>query len=453
MDLEQRLKHYLVAEQGVAYADAAGVQELLRTVRSRLVQGRSAADLERVGFRRELEDEAWRYLDEESRTGFSHLLLSPEDKAELFGRLMRGMFGFGPLDELLGRSDVTEVMVNGPGRVFVERGNRVEAATDSKGRPVRFVDEQELRNVVEKIVAPINKKVDDSEPIVDARLPDGSRVNVVLYPVALSGTTVTIRRFPDRPYTMEELVEFGTLTPEVATLLGQLIQAKFNIIVSGGTGTGKTTFLNALSMKIPLAERLVTVEDAAELRLAAAENLVRLESRPPNVEGKGEITIRQLVRAALRMRPDRIIVGEVRGGEALDMLQAMNTGHDGSLTTVHANSAQDVISRLETMVLMAGLDLPVGAIRNQIVGAVDLIVHLGRTADGARRVIQIAQIVGQTREQVEVEEILTLDVTSLQAEPALMYTGAQLRRWHKVYRSRIRRTGLLSQILPEEGDR
>lgn len=445
--LEARLKQYLVIGSGPV-TEAPGVQELLRSVRGRLVQDRTSSDLQRDSFRRELETEAWRLLGEECRGSFSHLMLSAAERTELFKRLMQSMFGFGPLEPLLQAPDVTEVMVNGPHRIFTECGNRLELARDSRGRPVRFVDEQELRYVIDKILAPINKKVDESDPIVDARLPDGSRVSVVLHPLALSGTTLTIRRFPERPYTMAKLCEFGTIARPVADLLSDLVRARFNLIVSGGTGTGKTTLLNALSMEIPGDQRLVTVEDAAELRLAAAENLVRLESRPANLEGKGEITIRQLVRSALRMRPDRIIVGEVRGGEALDMLQAMNTGHDGSLTTVHANSAQDVISRLETMVLMSGLELPVSAIRNQIVGAVDLIFHMSRTASGARRVVQVSQVVGDSSAAVQVEDLLVLDHDASGQEPELRPTGALLRRWQKIFRAGVSPRELLTRLIP-----
>lgn len=449
MDLQQRLKDYLVAGSATSYVESTGVQELVRTVRSRIVQANSGQDVERAGFRRQVEAEIWTLIDEESRGHFSHLMLSEADKRELFQRVIQSMFGFGPLEDLLHEPDITEIMVNGPSRVFIERGNRVTLALDPGGQPIRFVDEQELRSVIEKIVAPINKKVDESDPIVDARLPDGSRVSVALYPVSLSGTTLTVRRFPEAPYSLEDLVQFQTLPANVAELLAHLVEARYNMIVTGATGTGKTTFLNALSMKIPPQQRLVTVEDAAELRLAAAENLVRLESRPPNVEGKGEITIRALVRAALRMRPDRIIVGEVRGGEALDMLQAMNTGHDGSLTTVHANSAQDVISRLETMVLMSGLELPISAIRGQIGSAVDLIVHLGRLMDGRRCVTQIAQITRQQGE-IQVEDLFAFNPEDRSGWPQLRQTGARLQRWHKAIRAQLPLQGLLADLVPDE---
>ena len=448
MDLERRLQHYLVAEPGRAVAEAPGVQELLRTVRARLVQGHNLSDLQAPGFRRDMAAAARKLIEQESEGAYRHLLLTHADKERLFERLMRSMFGYGPLEELIHDPNVTEIMVNSPERIFVERGRSIELARDARGEPVRFVDEQELRHVIDKIVAPINKKVDDADPIVDARLPDGSRVNAVLRPVSLGGTALTIRRFPASPYTLEQLVEMGALADEAATLLTALVRARYNLVVSGSTASGKTTVLNSLSQTIPPLERLVTVEDAAELRLAKAENLVQLETRPPNVEGRGEITMRQLVKAALRMRPDRIIGGEVRGGEALDMLQAMNTGHDGSLTTVHANTAQDVVSRLETMVLMAGLELPIPAIRQQIVSAVDLVLHLTRLMDGTRRVVQLAQVTGLRDGQVEMEEILALDP----AQGRLVPTGRPLHRWRKLAAARPTLPASLQHLLAG-GDR
>lgn len=341
-------------------------------------------------------------LEEESNGQFAYLMLTTSEKDALLEKLLQIMFGFGILEPLLNDPTIKEIMINGPKRIFIERDGRPEPARDKQGQLLNFHDRAELTHVIEKIVSPINRKVDETDPIVDARLPDGSRVNIVVKPIALDGPAVTIRKFPQHPYTLEQLVSFGALPLEVADILGKMVQAKYNLFISGGTGSGKTTFLNSLSMKIPTYERLVTVEDAAELKLVQAENIVRLETRPPNIEGKGSISMRDLVRTALRMRPDRIILGEVRGGEALDMLQAMNTGHDGSLSTGHANSAQDLLGRLETMVLMAGLDLPTTAIRGQIVSAVDIIIHLARFRDGKRRVAQITEIVG-----LENTEIIT----------------------------------------------
>jgi len=258
--------------------------------------------------------------------------------------------------------------------------------------------------VIEKIVAPLGRRIDESSPMVDARLPDGSRVNAIIPPLALNGPSLTIRKFSEKPYTVKDLINFGTLTPEVAMFLKACVEARLNIIVSGGTGSGKTTTLNVISSFIPDDERIVTIEDAAELQLAQ-EHVVRLETRPPNIEGKGAITIRNLVRNSLRMRPDRIVVGEVRSGEALDMLQAMNTGHDGSLTTGHANSPRDMLSRLETMVLMAGMDLPVRAIREQIASAIDLIVHQARLKDGSRKIIHITEITGMEGDVITMQDI------------------------------------------------
>jgi pilus assembly protein CpaF len=287
--------------------------------------------------------------------------------------------GLGPLEALMRDPTVTEVIANGPAAVYAERGGRLTP------EPVRFRDAEHLRQVIERVVGVGGRRVDDASPMVDVRLPDGSRVNAVLPPLALDGPLLTIRRFPGEPLRIPDLVTLGTLTAEQAGLLGRAVRGRVNVVVSGGTGTGKTTLLNALAAFIDPAERIVTVEDAAELRLPQT-NVARLESRPPNVEGRGEVTLRALVRNALRMRPDRILVGEVRGGEALDMLQAMNTGHDGSLTTVHASSTADALRRIETMALMAGLDLPHSAVREQVAAAVDGVVHLVRTADGARAI-------------------------------------------------------------------
>jgi pilus assembly protein CpaF len=345
-------------------------------------------------------------LEEESNGQFAYLMLTTSEKDALLEKLLQIMFGFGILEPLLNDPTIKEIMINGPKRIFIERDGRPEPARDKQGQLLNFHDRAELTHVIEKIVSPINRKVDETDPIVDARLPDGSRVNIVVKPIALDGPAVTIRKFPQHPYTLEQLVSFGALPLEVADILGKMVQAKYNLFISGGTGSGKTTFLNSLSMKIPAYERLVTVEDAAELKLVQAENIVRLETRPPNIEGKGSISMRELVRTALRMRPDRIILGEVRGGEALDMLQAMNTGHDGSLSTGHANSAQDLLGRLETMVLMAGLDLPAAAIRGQIVSAVDIIIHLARFRDGKRRVAHITEIVGLENTEIITRKLL-----------------------------------------------
>jgi pilus assembly protein CpaF len=299
--------------------------------------------------------------------------------------LVNDVTGYGPINPLLQDQDVSEVMVNGPFMVYVERGGKVQL-TD-----IKFRDSEQVMHVIEKIVSPLGRRIDESSPMVDARLPDGSRVNAIIPPLALNGPTITIRKFSKDPLTIENLINFGTVTREMATFLEACVKARLNIFISGGTGSGKTTTLNVLSAFIPNDERIVTIEDAAELQLSQ-DHVVSLESRPANMEGKGAVTIRDLVKNSLRMRPERIVIGEVRGAEALDMLQAMNTGHDGSLATGHANSPRDMIARLETMVLMAGMELPIKAIRQQIAGAIDLIVQQTRLKDGSRKIVNITEV-------------------------------------------------------------
>jgi pilus assembly protein CpaF len=306
--------------------------------------------------------------------------------------------GLGPLEDLLADATVTEIMVNGPTQVFVERNGRIES-TDRT-----FLDDKSVLQIIERIVSPLGRRIDESQPYVDARLRDGSRVNAIIPPLSLTGPCITIRKFSKVPFSDQDLIRLGTFTPPIADFLRACVLAHRNIIVSGGTGSGKTTMLNVMSAYLPDADRIVTIEDAAELRLRQS-HVVSLEARPPNIEGKGAITIRDLVRNALRMRPDRIVVGECRGGEALDMLQAMNTGHDGSLTTLHANSPRDVISRLETMVLMSGMDLPVRAIREQIASAIDVIVHLSRLSDGTRRIVNVTEVTGQEGDRITMQDV------------------------------------------------
>jgi pilus assembly protein CpaF len=318
-------------------------------------------------------------------------VLASNERSTLIQRVVDDALGLGVLEPLLADETITEIMVNGPNDIFVERRGRIERVATT------FSSMEHLYQTIDRIVSTVNRRVDESSPMVDARLPSGERVNVIIPPLALDGPTITIRRFP-RPYRLGELVEMGSLDERTAMLLGAFVRSRFNIVISGGTGTGKTTFLNALSGLIPDDERIVTIEDAAELSLQQ-EHVVRLESRPANVEGHGEVTIRDLVRNALRMRPDRIVVGEVRGGETLDMLQAMNTGHEGSLATVHANSALDAMSRLETLATMSELALPVDTIRDQINSAIDIVVHLERGVDGTRRVSGVAALVSSRREQ------------------------------------------------------
>jgi pilus assembly protein CpaF len=310
------------------------------------------------------------------------------------------ILGFGPIEPLLRDPTVTEVMVNRPDQVYCERFGKLEL-TD-----IQFRDYEHIRHVIDKIVTPLGRRVDESSPMVDARLPDGSRVNAIVSPLSLNGPVLTIRKFSVDPYTVEDLIGFGTITQGMAAFLAACVKVKLNILVSGGSGAGKTTLLNVLSSFIPEGERVVTVEDAAELKLHQP-HVVRLESRPPNIEGKGEIKIRDLVRNCLRMRPDRIVVGEVRGGEALDMLQAMNTGHEGSISTIHSNSPRDALARLETMVMMSGMDLPSRAIREQVAAAIHLIVQISRLSDGSRKVANVSEVQGMEGNVIVLQDLFT----------------------------------------------
>ena len=332
----------------------------------------------------------------------TQLELSPGLREQLLQDVLDDLLGFGPIQPLLDDPLISEVMVNGPDRVFVERNGRLEKSS------IRFSDDAEVLRVIDRIILPLGRRIDAENPTVDARLPDGSRVNAVVAPVALDGPSITIRKFSKERLRVQDLIRLGSLTEHMAQFIEACVVAKLNIVVAGGTGSGKTTLLNVLSEYIPEGERLVTIEDAAELQLDQS-NLVRLEARPPNVEGRGEVSIRHLVKNALRMRPDRIIVGEVRGGEALDMLQAMNTGHDGSLTTVHANSPRDALSRLETLCLLAGVELPLRVVREQISSAVNLIVEQTRMRDGTRKVTGIAEVGGMEGDTVIMTDIFKFD--------------------------------------------
>jgi len=343
--------------------------------------------------------------------------ISRDDRERLTHEIADDILGHGPLERLLADDSVTEIMVNGPFDIWVERQGRLYETT------VRFNDESHLRRIINKMVAQVGRRIDESSPMVDARLPDGSRVNAIIPPLSLSGPLVTIRKFSKKRMEMGDMIRLGTLTTETVEFLERCVQAGLNILISGGTGSGKTTLLNALSTAIPDSDRILTIEDAAELRLNQ-RHVLRLEARPKNIEGEGEIAIRELVRNSLRMRPDRIIVGEVRGAEALDMLQAMNTGHDGSLCTVHANAPRDALARIETMVLMAGYDLPVRAIRQQVASALDLIVHLERLEDGARRVTAITEVQRMESEVITLQEIFNFRVQRVTQERTVVGTLA-----------------------------
>lgn len=327
---------------------------------------------------------------------------SRAERQALAQEVLNEITGLGPIEPLLHDPEVSEIMVNGPLRVYVERKGRIEATA------IRFRDNEHVLHIIERIIAPLGRRIDETSPMVDARLADGSRVNAIIPPLAVKGPTITIRKFAADPYTAEDLIGFGTFTSPMALFFRACVEARLNIVVTGGTGTGKTTTLNVLSSFIPNYDRIVTIEDAAELQLQQ-EHVVSLEARPANIEGKGRVTIRDLVINSLRMRPDRIIVGEARGGEALDMLQAMNTGHDGSLTTIHANSPRDALSRIETMVLMAGMELPVRAVREQIASALNLIIHIGRFADGTRKVTKVSELVGMEGDVITLQDIFVYE--------------------------------------------
>ena len=361
-------------------AGAAGIRAVYERIRREVCADESLSNLPDS----ELEMFIWKKINEDSDCRGWTI----EDKIEASGRIFSGMRGLDVLDEVMSDRTVTEIMVNGPDRIFAEREGTVFRL------PVAFESEKKLEDVIQRIVAPAGREVNRANPIVDTRLPDGSRVSVVLPPVSLGGPLMTIRRFPEKAMTFERLIALGSVTPEIAESLSLLVRAGYNIFISGGTGSGKTSFLNALSDFIPESERIVTVEDSAELKISRLENVVRLETRNPNSAGTGGIGMRTLIRASLRMRPERIIVGEVRGPEALDMLQAMNTGHDGSISTGHANSPADMLTRLETMVLEASPGLPLAAVRAQIASAIDVIVHLSRMRDGSRRMTEMTEIAG-----------------------------------------------------------
>jgi pilus assembly protein CpaF len=396
-----------VASATSRFSGAMPARESFREAKFR-VQNRLINELDpkldltnQVEVRRQIEELFGKIADEEG------LALTRAERVRMLEQITDEILGLGPLEPLLRDETLTEVMVNGPQQVYIEREGKLELTN------VTFQNDEHVMKIIQRIIAPIGRRIDESSPMVDARLADGSRVNAIIPPLSLVGPVITIRKFSATPYTVDDLVRFGTATPEMFEFLEACVKARLNIFVSGGTGSGKTTMLNILSSFIPDDERIVTIEDAAELQLRQ-EHVVTLEARPSNIEGKGAIPIRELVRNALRMRPDRIVVGECRSGEALDMLQAMNTGHDGSMSTGHANTPRDMLSRLETMVLMAGMDLPLRAIREQISSAVDLIVHQNRLKDGSRKIVNITEVQGMEGDVIVMQDVFVFEQTDVQ---------------------------------------
>ena len=401
--LAQTLKRPSLRASAAASSNENAFQQFKGRVQQRVIAEldprMDLSDPDRV--RRTLEETFLSVLESEG------IVLGRTERHRLFEAIVAEILGYGPIEPLLKDNTVTEIMVNGPKQVWVERNGKLEKTA------IEFDDDDHVMRIIDRIVSPLGRRIDESSPMVDARLPDGSRINAVIPPISLVGPCLTIRKFSRDPLTVDDLIRFGTMTPEIAQFLKACVNARLNIVVSGGTGSGKTTLLNVLSSFIPSDERIVTIENAAELQLRQ-EHVVTLESRPPNIEGKGEVTIRDLVINALRMRPDRIVVGECRGGEALDMLQAMNTGHDGSMTTVHSNSPRDTLHRLETMVLMAGMDLPVRAIREQIASALDLIIHMARLKDGSRKIVAITEVQGMEGDVIVLQDIFVFEQTGFE---------------------------------------
>lgn len=413
----------------VAYSpyDNPYVEELSNHYKNRLLNEMNLDQLTKLG-QQEMRDAIERIVTQFMRE--ERVVISQRDKEHLLTRIIDESVGFGPLEPLLADEEITEILINGHGEVYIEKKGQLRLTK------VKFRDERHVRHIVDRVVAPLGRRIDESSPMVDARLPDGSRVNAVIPPISLNGTLVSIRKFRKDPYTMSDLIDFKSINQDMSKFLQGVVIAKSNVLISGGTGSGKTTLLNALARSIPPNERVITVEDSAELKLDRP-NVVGLEARPPNTEGKGAITIRDLVRNALRMRPDRIVVGEVRGAEAFDMLQAMNTGHEGSLTTVHANSPLDAIRRLEGMIMMAGMELPSSIIREYIVGALDFIIQIERLQDGQRKMMSISEVVIDNKGgKVMLKEIFKFSRTGLSIDGKVLgdftATGIQPTSLHRL---------------------
>ncbi len=397
------------------------VQKILLT----RTNNNTSMDLDKI--RPMIEDCFDQVLDEEK------ILFNHSTRTQMLDWVTADLIGYGPIEPLLNDPEITEIMVNGHDKIFVERFGLIERT------PVKFESEAQLLRVIDRIVSPIGRRVDESSPMVDARLPNGYRVNATIPPLSLEGPVLTIRKFATIPITVQDLITNGTMSVALANFLRSCVEARINMIISGGTGSGKTTLLNVLSSFIPARERIITIEDTAELQMKQV-HVVRLEKRPPNVEGKGEITIRQLVVNALRMRPDRIVMGECRSGEALDMLQAMNTGHDGSMTTVHSNNPRDALRRIETMVLMAGVELPLKAIREQIASSVELVVHMDRLKDGRRRIVQVSEVQGMESETIVMQDIFKFEQTGIKdglVQGNLSATGLRPKFLHKMTTNNI----------------
>lgn len=392
---------------------------------------------ENIDYSREVPDEEmWELIDGLLIREGKRQTLSLEEKAWLRKELFHAVRKLDVLQELIDNAEITEIMINGPEHVFIEQKGKLSRLEQ------KFESKEKLEDIIQQIVAACNRVVNEASPIVDARLENGARVNVVLSPVALNGPIVTIRRFPDRPMMMEDLVAFGSVPRSVCEWLGKLVKARYNIFISGGTGSGKTTFLNALSDYIPKDERIITIEDNAELQILNIPNLVRMETRNANVEGCREITIRDLIKTSLRMRPDRIIVGEVRGGEAFDMMQCMNTGHDGSMSTGHANSSKDMLSRLENMILM-GMDLPLKAMKQQIASGIDIIIHLGRLRDRSRKVLEIVEVLGFENEEIQLKTIYRFEEEGEDKDGKILGTLRQ--KGELTYVEKLKAAGLCAE--------